>query len=103
MAAESRCNDLVVSYRAAIQNLHDDELNRAKQLLEKGNPRVSLESLAHSLIQKIMHQPTVEMRNAAGVDNQELLNAAKVLFGLDDEFDNKRNEKIAICQSNDND
>ena len=50
-----------------------------------------------------MHQPTVEMRNAAGVDNQELLNAAKVLFGLDDEFDNKRNEKIAICQSNDND
>ena len=43
------------------------------------------------------------MRNAAGVDNQGLLNAAKVLFGLDDEFENKRNEKIASSQSNDND
>ena len=54
--------------------------------------------------QKIMHQPTVEMRNAAGVDNQILLNAAKVLFGLDDEFDNdKRNEKIVSSRSNDND
>ena len=97
--------DLVVSYRAAIQNLHDDELDRAKQLLEKGkSPELALESLARSLIQKIMHQPTVEMRNAAGVDNQDLLNAAKVLFGLDDEFDNnKRNEKIASSQSNDND
>jgi glutamyl-tRNA reductase len=65
---------------------------------------LALESLARSLIQKIMHQPTVEMRNAAGVDNQDLLNAAKVLFGLNDEFDNnKRIEKIVSSQSNDND
>ena len=97
--------DLVVSYRAAIQKLHDDELERTKQLLEKGkSPELALESLARSLIQKIMHQPTVEMRNAAGVDNHDLLNAAKVLFGLDDEFDNnKPSEKIASRQSNDND
>ncbi len=97
--------DLVVSYRTAIQSLHDDELERAKQMLAKGKtPELALESLARSLTQKIMHQPTVEMRNAAGVDNQILLNAAKVLFGLDDEFDNdKRNEKIVSSRSNDND
>ncbi len=77
--------DLVVSYRAAIQDLQDEELVRAKQLLLNGkNPDLALESLARSLTQKIMHQPTVEMRNAAGSDNKSLLDAAKILFGLED-------------------
>ena len=30
-----------------------------------------------------MHQPTVEMRNAAGLNNKALLESAKVLFGLE--------------------
>lgn len=78
--------DLVVSYRETIQGLRDDELNRAMQLLRAGkSAEDALESLARSLTKKIMHQPTVEMRNAAGNDNQELLRSAKVLFGITDD------------------
>lgn len=76
--------DLVVSYRSNIQSLRDEELERALQLLQSGkSPEEALSSLARALTQKIMHQPTVEMRNAAGLNNKALLESAKVLFGLE--------------------
>ena len=76
--------DLVVSYRSNIQSLRDEELERALQLLQSGkSPEEVLTSLARALTQKIMHQPTVEMRNAAGLNNKALLESAKVLFGLE--------------------
>jgi glutamyl-tRNA reductase len=91
--------DLVVSYRNNIQSLRDEELERALQLLQSGkSPEDALASLARMLTQKIMHQPTVEMRNAAGLNNTALLESAKILFGLekpisesDDGNDNAQN------------
>ncbi|MDA8693812.1 glutamyl-tRNA reductase [Pseudomonadales bacterium] len=76
--------DLVVSYRNNIQALRDDELERALQLLQAGkSAEEAMTSLARALTQKIMHQPTVEMRNAAGLNNKALLESAKILFGLE--------------------
>ena len=76
--------DLVVSYRNNIQALRDDELERALQLLQAGkSAEEAMTSLARALTQKIMHQPTVEMRNAAGLNNKGLLESAKILFGLE--------------------
>ena len=76
--------DLVVSYRNNIQSLRDEELERALQLIQSGkSSEEALTSLARALTQKIMHQPTVEMRNAAGLNNKALLESAKILFGLE--------------------
>ncbi|MGB2272321.1 MAG: glutamyl-tRNA reductase [Pseudomonadales bacterium] len=76
--------DLVVSYRNNIQALRDDELERALQLFQAGkSAEEAMTSLARALTQKIMHQPTVEMRNAAGLNNKALLESAKILFGLE--------------------
>ena len=76
--------DLVVSYRNNIEALRDEELERALQLLQAGkSAEDALTSLARALTQKIMHQPTVEMRSAAGVNNKALLESAKKLFGLE--------------------
>ncbi len=78
--------NLVVSYRAATEMLRDKELEKAQQLLRSGKPADQvLESLARALTRKIMHQPSVEMRNAGAQQNTALLNAAKVLLGLTDE------------------
>lgn len=75
--------DLVVSYRDTIQGLRDEELARAKQLLQAGkSPEQALEALARALTQKIMHQPSVAIRDAAGQQNVGLLDSARVLFGL---------------------
>lgn len=75
--------DLVVSYRDTIQGLRDEELERAKQLLQAGkSPEQALEALARALTQKIMHQPSVAIRDAAGQQNIGLLDSARVLFGL---------------------
>jgi glutamyl-tRNA reductase len=76
--------DLVVSYRNNIEALRDEELERALQLLQAGKSAEEvLTGLARALTQKIMHQPTVEMRNAAGLKNISLLESAKKLFGLE--------------------
>lgn len=76
--------DLVVSYRNNIEALRDEELERALQLLQAGKSAEEvLTGLARALTQKIMHQPTVEMRNAAGLKNTSLLESAKKLFGLE--------------------
>jgi len=76
--------DLVVSYRNNIEALRDEELERALQLLQAGkSAEEALTALARALTQKIMHQPTVEMRNAAGLKNTSLLESAKKLFGLE--------------------
>ena len=96
--------DLVVSYRNNIEALRDEELERALQLLQAGRPaEEALTALARALTQKIMHQPTVEMRNAAGLNNKALLESAKKLFGLermlsdsygsDNESDNESEKK----------
>ena len=78
-----KATDLVVSYRDTIQGLRDEELERAKQLLQTGKtPEQALEALARALTQKIMHQPSVAMRDAAGQQNAGLLDSARVLFGL---------------------
>ena len=81
-----------------------EELERALQLLQAGKSSEEvLTSLARALTQKIMHQPTVEMRNAAGLNNKALLESAKKLFGLermlsdsygsDNESDNESEKK----------
>ena len=76
--------DLLVTYRNAIQSLRDAELERARQALQAGKPAEQVvEALARGLTQKIMHQPTVEIRNAAGQGDQQLLSSAKKLFGLE--------------------
>ena len=76
--------DLLLAYRSAIQGLRDSEIERAMQSLRAGkSPDQVVEQLARNLTQKIMHQPTVQIRSAAGDKDTHTLSVAKKLFGLD--------------------
>jgi glutamyl-tRNA reductase len=76
-------SDLVVAYRDATQIMCDEQLHKARQLLASGeSPEAVLESFARSLARKMMHTPTVEMRNAAAAADKNLLDAARILFDL---------------------
>jgi len=75
--------DLVVAYRAATQQLCDEQLDKARQLLANGEPAEQvLDNFARALSRKMMHNPSVAMRDAAAAADEEFLQAARTLFGL---------------------
>ncbi|MBT8148611.1 MAG: glutamyl-tRNA reductase, partial [Gammaproteobacteria bacterium] len=78
-------SDLVVAYRDATQQLCDEQLQKARQLLANGEPAEQvLDNFARALSRKMMHNPSVAMRDAAAAADQVLLDAARTLFGLAD-------------------
>lgn len=86
-------SDLVIEYRENVQSVSDDELEKALQALQSGaSPQVVLEGFARGLTRKLMHVPSVEMRNAAAKQDQVFLDSARVLLGLGDSNDSLQKE-----------
>lgn len=76
--------DLVVSYRSNVKKVEEEEVMKAKKILASGaDPEETLIILARSLTQRLMHQPTAEMKNAAKREDKKLLSYAKRIFGLE--------------------
>ena len=64
-------------------SIAEAELNQALRRLEAGDaPDEVLRLFAHALSQKFMHYPTESLRQK---HDEELLNAARELFNLDDQ------------------
>lgn len=77
-------NDVIRNYRDHIEKIAAQELMENLQLLRQGkNPEDLLKSFAHSLVQKILHQPTLHLRNAAYEGDVELLLLAKRLLNIE--------------------
>lgn len=71
------------AYRSKIEQLREQELEKAIKSLETGeNPQAVLERLSHNLINKIMHEPSVALKKAGSEERLDLLNWTKELFGL---------------------
>ena len=76
--------DLVVSYRSNVKKVEEEEVMKAKKILASGaDPEETLIILARSLTQRLMHQPTAQMKNAAIREDKKLLSYAKRIFGLE--------------------
>lgn len=75
--------DMIQNFRQKVENVRDQELTKALADFERSNnPQAALASLAHSLTNKIMHQPTVKLRQAAYHEQLDLLLLMKDLFNL---------------------
>ena len=73
--------DGVRAVRAHGQRLQQDALARAKQQLAAGqSPEAVLDQLAHTLTNRLLHAPTVAVRDAALRGDAELLRAAARMF-----------------------
>lgn len=76
--------DTLTQLRAQHQAIADDELNRALHQLELGKPADEvLKRLAHSLTNKFLHQPSVQLRQASAEGRDELQALVSELFQLD--------------------
>lgn len=76
--------------RHLLQSLHQntakhsqESLQKALSMLENGSSATeALTYLAHNLSKRIIHQPSIQLRNAADEGNQQVLKSAQILFNL---------------------
>ncbi len=73
----------IQAYRKQIENLSDLELTKAIRLLERGDdPAEVLIYFARALTNKILHHPSVQLRQAGMEGRVELLRLAQQLFTI---------------------
>ncbi len=77
--------DTIRSYREDAGRIRDQALEKARRHLAAGHdPEQVLQELASGLTNKLIHTPTAQMSQAAYAGRDELLEAARELFRLDD-------------------
>ena len=75
--------NLVKILRRHVDQTRQQELDKAKQMLQQGeDPEAVLERLAYSLANKLMHEPTVQMREASLKGRQDVLETLQDIFAL---------------------
>jgi len=76
--------DTLTAYRNKINDYRDQELQRALTQLKNGAlAEEVLQRFGHNLVNKVMHEPSVQLKKAAVDERHELLNWAQQLFGID--------------------
>jgi len=75
----------ICAYRSHVHALGAAELKKASQRLANGDaPQLVLEALTHNLINKLAHNPSVNLRQAGKEDQACLLDTVRLLFSLDE-------------------
>lgn len=70
-------------YRSRVEQMRQEVLDKALNLLQNGkNPEEALQFLAHTLSNKLSHDATQVMHQAARNNDYGLLTHAKRLFNL---------------------
>ena len=73
------------AYRKSAEQTRDLELEKAFKDLEKGqSPEQVINQLARNLTNKMMHQPSITMKQAGAQGRNDLIDWAHDLFGLND-------------------
>ena len=77
---------VITALREHGDDLRSDVLEQARRRLAKGaDPDDVLDFVTASLLKKMLHNPSVRLRAAGEQADQQLIDAARELFGLDDE------------------
>lgn len=80
-----RVADTIRAYRGQIETIAHFELIKAKQQLSQGvDPLQVLDAFATAFTKKILHAPSIQLRQAGAEGRFELLHFAKQLFALPD-------------------
>lgn len=80
----------VSRYRDKIDAIQQVQLDKALKALQQGKPPEEvLRRFAHDLTRKIMHEPSLQLKQAAKQGRYELLDFAQQLMGLNDNDDER--------------
>ncbi|MDN5872638.1 MAG: glutamyl-tRNA reductase, partial [Nitrococcus sp.] len=76
------------NYRYRAERLREEVLQRARRRLSRGDdPALVLEYLSHTLTRKLIHEPTVGLREAARSGNPDMVRTSWRLLGLHSDED----------------
>jgi len=76
--------DTIKAYRDSIAQLRNLYLDKGQRLLAQGkDPYLVLEVITRELTKQIMHQPSIQLRAAAGEGQTELIDFARQLLGIE--------------------
>ena len=85
--------DVIAQIRQHTQNISEEVLNKAKKQLATGQDvEQVLDFLAHTLTNKFLHQPSIQLRQASKENRDDILAIAQNLF-LDKNINNKKENK----------
>lgn len=91
---ELRAEDAVSTirhYRHKAEQLRDEEVEKAMRLLRRGdNPEVVLQELARNITNKLLHNPTVQLRKAGSEGRSDVIDFAQKLFELEQRNDKQK-------------
>ena len=77
-------DELIVRFREQHMQLKESELAKALTRLEKGeDPTTVVNQLANQLTNKMIHTPSVQLKNAVAEGEEELLKAITRLYELE--------------------
>lgn len=75
--------EMILNYRQGLEKIRDQELLKALQQLQLGHEASDIIKIfAHNLVNKIMHGPTLKLRQAAYNEQMDLLLLAKNLLEI---------------------
>lgn len=81
---ELKAVETVRTMRTQVQHLAQQELEQAKRLLAKGeHPNTVLEFFSNRLINKLLHQPSVQIKRLAQDQQFEALKLIKQILGIE--------------------
>jgi len=76
--------NMIQVYRKQAESMRDEVLDRARRLVENGKTTdEALNFLANTLTNKLLHQPSSQLREACSNGDTDILEAANTLFQLD--------------------
>jgi len=82
---EQKSFDTIRAYRNQMEDICRIELLKARQQLRQGSDATQvLDEFAYALMKKLLHTPSVQLRQAGVEGRFELLNFAKQLFAISD-------------------
>jgi glutamyl-tRNA reductase len=77
--------DVLRRYRVKAETLRDQELAKAQARLDRGaDPSVVMAEMARALTNKLLHDPSVQLKQMTAEGRAEALALAQELFALDD-------------------
>lgn len=81
-----QANPVITALREQGEAIRDEVLGQARRRLAKGvGSDDVLEFATAALMKKLLHRPSVGLREAGEAEDREVMDAARRLFGLDDE------------------
>lgn len=76
----------LTAFREKLESLRQIELQRAQRALDNGMPAGQvLELLSRSLTNKLLHQPSIALKQAGAEGRQDMVDLSRHLFDLDDD------------------